>query len=295
MVWEFVYPTSERLYTSYRGLICQTRLLPSKQPAGNMTVMKRDHLLSSLRGQRLEVDNLNPIFSHWPAHQNPNYEGLIPEVQNKLERQKAPNMWPRNLLTEYSLIEDPGKLDKLKAADFALFAARWWPNSPAEELRILAFLSIWLFIWDDEIDESAGSLNNDYDAAQRFRRETVLFLEQCLDLQTPYAPHVVPESPIVQSFDVIGEALRGAYDTSTSLLICEYLFTDTFFGPSTTVHGRDGVLHGNVRRGTATKIECWNTINWRLLDMSNGYKCGECDYYHVWVCIIELKHVPLVV
>lgn len=46
-----------------------------------------------------------------------------------------------------------------------------------------------------------------------FRRQTVVFLEQCLDLDT-YSPRLVPASPIIKSFDVIGAAIREVYDIS---------------------------------------------------------------------------------
>jgi hypothetical protein len=137
-------------------------------------------------------------------------------------------------------------LEKLKAADFALFASHWWPNSDFQELRILAFLSIWLFVWDDEIDESTGSLTNDYDASVEFRRQTVIFLEQCLDLD-PYTPRLVPSSSIIKSFDVIGDAIREVYDIS--MCLCpdvEGRTADDVNRSPANIHGGDDFLHGNV-------------------------------------------------
>jgi hypothetical protein len=51
-----------------------------------MTVVDRKILLESLRGQKIEVSSLSPIFEKWPAHRNPHWKALIPEVNGKLER-----------------------------------------------------------------------------------------------------------------------------------------------------------------------------------------------------------------
>jgi len=40
-------------------------------------------------------------------------------------------------------------LEKLLKADFALFAAAWWPAATLEEGHVLTCLAIWLFVWDD--------------------------------------------------------------------------------------------------------------------------------------------------
>ncbi|GAB1210419.1 hypothetical protein APSETT445_009211 [Aspergillus pseudonomiae] len=114
---------------------------------------------------------------------------------------------------------EPVKATKLKRCDFAHLAATRWPLAGFKELYILAFLSLWLVTWDDQIDDDTkDSLSNDFEAAEQYRRETLYFVAQCLDLDlTEGLPRsyndsiFVPDDPIVQSFDVIGEALRDAY------------------------------------------------------------------------------------
>ena len=85
-----------------------------------------------------------------------------------------------------------------------------WPQVGFEELRILTFMCIWLFTWDDEIDEPTGSCTDDFEAAQQYRIETIGFVEQCLGLRTSDVP-VVPKNAIIESFRVIGEHLCSAY------------------------------------------------------------------------------------
>ena len=74
----------------------------------------------------------------------------------------------------------------------------------------MTFLSIWLFLWDDEIDEATGSLNMDFEAAQVFRQETIDFIEYTLDLGTQEVPPIPPNA-IINSFRPVSDALCVAY------------------------------------------------------------------------------------
>ena len=47
---------------------------------------ERSQLLASLKGQRIHIPNLRPIFSGWPARVNPNREALVPFVDETLPR-----------------------------------------------------------------------------------------------------------------------------------------------------------------------------------------------------------------
>ncbi|KAF4629893.1 hypothetical protein G7Y89_g8253 [Cudoniella acicularis] len=145
--------------------------------------------------ESFSISDLLTIFEGWQRGCNPHWKSLVPIVNEKLE----------------SIITEPKKLEKLKTADFALFASCWWPQSDLSQLTILAFLSIWLFVWDDEIDESTGSLTDNLTAAQAFRAETVLFLEHCLGLSTWEDSWHEP-GPIISSFKPIGDAISSVYN-----------------------------------------------------------------------------------
>jgi len=108
------------------------------------------------------------------------------------------------------LFANEAKLARLKAADFALFGSSWWPQAEFEELRILTFLVIWLFTWDDEIDEPTGSCADDFEATQVYRLSTIKFVEHCLGLGTTEVPPV-PSNSIIESFRDIGEQFCDAY------------------------------------------------------------------------------------
>lgn len=56
---------------------------------------------------------------------------------------------PADIRSSYSIVA-PGKmLDRLLASDFALFGATLWPCASFEKLKIITYLVVWLFLWDD--------------------------------------------------------------------------------------------------------------------------------------------------
>ncbi|MCJ1436765.1 hypothetical protein MMC27_006147 [Xylographa pallens] len=64
-----------------------------------------------------------------------------------------------------------------------------------------------------EIDLSTGSLWDDVDGAQNYRTETLDYVRLCLGLSYDRDwRSVKPSSPIIRGFEVIGKALRSAYD-----------------------------------------------------------------------------------
>ena len=104
----------------------------------------------------------------------------------------------------------PHKAPTLRKADFALFACSWWPNADLPRLRIMAYLAIWLFLWDDEIDQTSGTLAGDFDAAQAWRSDTLNAVTYYLGLcEGPLKPS--SRSRLIHSFKEIGEALSVYY------------------------------------------------------------------------------------
>ncbi|KAH4766051.1 hypothetical protein HBH62_253980, partial [Parastagonospora nodorum] len=93
-------------------------------------------------------------------------------------------------------------------SDFAFFAATWWPKAGYEELKVLLFLAIWLFIWDDEVDEPAGAYSGDLASAEQYRTQTIDFVLECLGLRSSSRGALVePANKIITSFRDIGEQL----------------------------------------------------------------------------------------
>ena len=106
-----------------------------------------------------------------------------------------------------SLIPDRRKLAKFKLADFCLFASSWWPEATHPNLRILTFLMIWLFVWDDDMGQASGPLSIDLVAAQKYCEDSICYLEYCLGFWPMSEAVPVAPSVIVENFRESGEAL----------------------------------------------------------------------------------------
>ena len=114
---------------------------------------------------------------------------------------------------------DHPKLAALKRADFGLFGATWWPCTSYERLQVVTELSIWLFVWDDEIDSIAGTFANSLDKAHAFRRSTLEFISSSLGLSgSGELPNTA--NTIIRAFDSFGQRLRAQcpFDQRVGLL-----------------------------------------------------------------------------
>ncbi|MCJ1280709.1 hypothetical protein MMC26_000026 [Xylographa opegraphella] len=160
----------------------------------DMGLTSRVGVLDELRDQTLRITGLRSAFGSWPFATNAAVERIRDDVESWLD----------------SLHSLHPKLRKLKAGDYGLFGATWFPFASLERLRIVTFLCIWLFIWDDEIDSDVGSLAANFALAQKFRSETLTYIKNRLGLDTS-GEFLKTSDPVIKSFDMIGDALRESY------------------------------------------------------------------------------------
>lgn len=160
-----------------------------------MTHQTPDAVLSSLRGQSFRLPDLNVIFRDYPLEVNLNLERLRTDV----------NAWLDNSKFRIS------KIESLKAADIGYFGASWWPRAPYDRLRIMAFVSLWIFAWDDELDEDQAPLWDVPDLAEAYRVNTRDFVRYCLGLNSDSLP-VKPSSPVIHSFESIAGPVKACFD-----------------------------------------------------------------------------------
>jgi hypothetical protein len=66
----------------------------------------------------------------------------------------AVNNHTLNWVERFDLVPDPESFQRLKKSKFGRLAARAYPNAPLEELKIVSDWNTWLFIRDDQCDES---------------------------------------------------------------------------------------------------------------------------------------------
>ena len=78
-----------------------------------------------------------------------------------------------------------------------------------DELKTCACLAIWLFLWDDEIDQTTGHLAEDFEKAEEYRQETKVFLAHSLGLVESLPEKDYPL--LISSFSVVGDFLRQRF------------------------------------------------------------------------------------
>jgi hypothetical protein len=133
------------------------------------------------------------------------------------------------LIDRNSIFDDERRLKALKATDFAFFVATWWPKTEYEELKVLLYFVIWLFTWDDEIDEPTGCYTDDLASADGYRKRTTDFVLECLGLQGKRTAKQfnATDNKMIASFKSVGESLADALTLGTKYsyqLLCTHGF-----------------------------------------------------------------------
>ncbi|KAK3332958.1 isoprenoid synthase domain-containing protein [Cercophora scortea] len=96
-------------------------------------------ITARLKGQILRCPNLAPSFSKWPSGVSPHYEQLKATVESRIQE------W----------IPDQHIARSARNLDLPFFVATWWPKAAVESLETIAWMSLWLFIWDDLVEDAA--------------------------------------------------------------------------------------------------------------------------------------------
>lgn len=161
-----------------------------------MTQNDSQSILAELRGQSIVLPDLNAIFLGWPKDVNPGLDRLRDDVDEWLTRTLSHN----------------SKIKSLRGADFGYFGATWWPQASYDRLKTCTLVAVWLFAWDDEIDEDDGSLWDDSELSQPYRDETREYVRACLSLRGKLDhENIGPTNATIIAFESIGMAIRDAY------------------------------------------------------------------------------------
>ena len=168
----------------------------------------REQIFDLISGKSVVVPDLQAMMTHWPAATNPNLELLEKATAARFEL----------------LFPDAGshkRLQKMRKTYAALFAAMWWPYAPVKALYTVAWLSIWLFVWDDETDSAEfADLVHDFDRASDFRYDTLQFVQWSLRLReesdsdshgssysSDSTASLASDSIIIHNFEDVGRAV----------------------------------------------------------------------------------------
>jgi hypothetical protein len=180
---------------------------------------QRKALLASVRGQTIRIPDLAPLFEHWPTKTNKDINLLRTDIRDWLDAYSPPLtdiQTTTNIL--HSTLPQGKVLSALQRSDFGLFGATWWPQSKFDQLKIVTYLAVWLFTWDDEIDLNDGTMWEEFGAAQIYREQTLSYVRYTLGIDSE-VPSVC--NRIILNFAPIGEACRKAYTLEQNKMVYE--------------------------------------------------------------------------
>ncbi|KAI1505048.1 isoprenoid synthase domain-containing protein [Biscogniauxia marginata] len=202
-----------KAFSKLRGKLVNGTCIPFKRKSASSTASTREQLLARLKGSKVKIPNLKPLFSHWPQAVHLEIEKLDEYVQKTLE----------------SLFSSPGdekQLQRMKKTNVAEFGASWWPFALLEALKIDTHFATWLFVWDDETDSTEfSSLINDFDKASAFRKETAAYLKANLSRNNSSDLSEISTNRMITFFKPIGDAfLESSNDRQVKSFLDELLF-----------------------------------------------------------------------
>lgn len=149
----------------------------------------RIHVTKQLRAGPYYIPSFESSFKQWPSVINPHYPQLKVFLDARINKY-APISYDKpqvGQLTEFPFmvrLYPPPKAIELIKGDYSLFASQWWPRATLERLEICACWALWLFTWDDEIDQSTSELFLNFAASNEFRNESYHFVRYCLGVPT---------------------------------------------------------------------------------------------------------------
>ncbi|KAI0841240.1 terpenoid synthase [Hypoxylon sp. FL0890] len=153
---------------------------------------EKELLSKRLKGQKLVIPDMRPIFAHWPRGQNENYQAMKDMIDERLATQST-NEENRRAFND---------------ANPALLAATWWPTSSKDHYRILIDLIMWFGYWDD----LAEKLTHDPNAAEELRSSTKTLVRQALSLGDTEEEYMAISNPLILDFKSIAEEICKVYD-----------------------------------------------------------------------------------
>ncbi|KAI0469411.1 terpenoid synthase [Xylaria cf. heliscus] len=160
----------------------------------------RIELIAQLKAKPYYLPDLKRQFQEWPHAISPHYAQLKISLDARINK-----LYPGERAAE------------LIKGDYGLCASLWWPRATLERLETCTFWFLWLFTWDDEIDQSSSTLFLSLTDSNKFRDESYHFLRYCLGVPTEATNKWMfeknpPTRLLIRSLDVMAEKLRQAYN-----------------------------------------------------------------------------------
>ncbi|KAI2621516.1 terpenoid synthase [Hypomontagnella submonticulosa] len=163
---------------------------------------EKELLAKGLKGQRLVIPDMRPIFAHWPRGENENYRKMKAVVDDRL----AAHPMKEEVRRAYDHL-DP-----------ALLAAKWWPTASKDQYQVLIDLVIWFMYWDDLIE----SLASNPSAAENLRSATKALVHQCFGVPGAEGQNEDLSNPLILGFKNIAKEVYAVYDKEQRRILVEH-------------------------------------------------------------------------
>lgn len=94
-------------------------------------------------------------------------------------------------------------------------AFSWYPDAEWAELEVATAYSVWIFVWDDEVDGHDTETSNNADLTRRYAQRSRAYIRQSLGLdhagEHPWQPMAAPPLNMVL-FEEVGRSLVAGTD-----------------------------------------------------------------------------------
>ncbi|KAF9876446.1 hypothetical protein CkaCkLH20_05854 [Colletotrichum karsti] len=244
-------------------------------------------IVSALRGQTLHVPDLGGIFKNWSVKTNPHYQKVIPVVEDAFDR----------------MVKNPALRKKYREANYARFVSLYFPHPEWNQIKTLAHYIVWLFCWDDAIDQEGSDLSHNLLRAKTHRSNTIRVLENVLGLTTQPASEI-DRDHVNAELKNIGDELQKAYTLAQRKAFMSQMrryIEDCDKEQSLRLRGSlpDLETYGEIRHGTAgvwtlcalIEFGLGEAVPWRICHMEELHSLWAETSRGIWITndILSLK------
>jgi hypothetical protein len=92
----------------------------------------------------------------------------------------------------------------------SLIPTRWYPDAEWEELKVATAYSVWIFVWDDEIDAGDTDAATNEELAQAYYRQSLAYIHSILGLNESGSDIEAPH----QNMSLFADVGHGMRDTT---------------------------------------------------------------------------------
>ncbi|KAI0537920.1 terpenoid synthase [Xylaria digitata] len=149
-----------------------------------------------LDGKVLHLSDLTKVFASWPTATNKYINELEDLVDTMLER----------------IVTNERKLKALKQANFARLMSLWYPGAEWPELKVATAYSVWIFVWDDEIDAGDTDAAANEELAQAYYKQSLAYIHSLLGLGDSDQDDIEAPHQNMTLFADVGHGVREATD-----------------------------------------------------------------------------------